>query len=205
MCLIQAQCQQVGLAADDAVPVRMSGRIALGIDALDEAATRALAILPQLVEHDLPLLLQGLFAEHEPPHAIGFGEQGEVERVAMHGFEIMRAVERGASVEIVCAGREQMAQVGARQILAAAVHEVLEQMRKPMLPGRFVGRADSISHMHGHQRQTTILVQQHAQPVVEAESMQLRGRCHHTSSNPLRTAMSVSSAWLPTPSFCLML
>src|SRR3546814_7896189 len=89
--------------------------------------------------------------------------------VCSSDLEIIGAVEEGGAVEI---GRADLAQrfeeiIGG--VFGTVEHQMLEQMGKARLALGLVLRSDAIPHRHRDDRRLAILVDDHAQAVVERE------------------------------------
>src|ERR1051326_941259 len=85
------------------------------------------------------LLING---SKQVPHAIRFEPERVIQRRARNILKIIRAVGIGSAVQIGGSDRLHRFDVPTRVMLAAAEHQVLEQMRKPGLSGPLVFRSD---------------------------------------------------------------
>ena len=82
----------------------------------------------------------------------------------------MRSVIGGA-VQIGRANSLHGVDVPPWRVLAAAKHQVLEQMREPGLSRLFVLRPHVVPDVDGHNRRLVILMHDHGQTVVEHEAL----------------------------------
>ena len=150
----------------------MVGRKRVGQDHLVGAAVGAVLALALLVLHDAALGVEFLLADRaeQVAHAVGLHPQGHVERGGRHGLEIVGAVEPGGAVHVGRADLLERFEIGALVVFRTGKHQVLEQVRKAGLAGRFVGRADVVPDAHGDDRRLVVLVHDHGQPVRQGET-----------------------------------
>ena len=167
----QARRVEVVHRSDHRVMIGVAGREQIFQQRiLDEAAGPAVA-LPLLVLHDPALVIEHALGDRaeQMAHAVAFHEQGAVERARRHRLEIIGAVVPGGPVVI---GRADILQVGeevARQILGAVEHQMLEQMREAGLALGLVLGPDIVPGADRDHRRLVVLVDDHRQPVGQAE------------------------------------
>ena len=137
--------------------------------ALAERPVRpVLVVLAPLVQDDLALRLEFLHREgrQQIAHPIGFHPQRQVQRVRGNDLPVVGAIGIRRSVQRR-AGFLQRMEVALVVMLRAFEHEMFEQVREPGAPRKFVLRSDVIPEIHRHHRQPAILVDDHAQAVLE--------------------------------------
>ena len=86
--------------------------------------------LALLVLHNAALQVQRLLVEgtKQVAHAVGFDEERIVQRRYGHGLEVVGPIVVGCAIEIGCANLFERVDDPRLDVLAAAEHQVLEQM-----------------------------------------------------------------------------
>jgi len=103
--------------------------------------------LTALVPNDVALVLQLVRVQRieQKPHAVALQPEGELELVRGKGFEVVRAVEVGRSVDVARArGLEELKVRVFVHMLGTLKHHVLEKMGETGPSGSLVGGADMI-------------------------------------------------------------
>ena len=131
---------------------------------------RLVFVLAFFVLDHATLEVQGLLGEVEVRHAVRFHPQSEIKGRGGDIFEIVGAVESSGPVHIRRADGLQRLDVTSFGVLAAAEHQVLEQVRKAGPAGLFVLRADVVPEVHGDDWRFMVFVNDQGQPIVEDES-----------------------------------
>ena len=149
------------------------GRPAVGVDLVAEWSQQQphIAIglvhipLVKLLGDNLLLHLEGLLADVEVRHPVGFESQGCGKPVGGESHIIVRVVAVGERVALAAHRAHHSVEVGHRA--GAAEHQVLEQVGKTGAAGVLVARADPIEQVHGGQRCIPRFVGYHRQTVVQ--------------------------------------
>src|ERR1700756_3885949 len=100
-------------------------------------------------------------------HAVAFGEEYVVEHGRGNILKIIGAVAVGGAIQIAGADTFHGVDVGVVEILAAAEHEVLEQVGEAGFAGFFVFRADVVPGVYGDDGRFVIFVNQDGEAVGE--------------------------------------
>ncbi len=103
------------------------------------------------------------------PHAVALGKQGVVEHRGRHIFKKIRAIGIGRAVQIGGTDALHRIDVGMVEIVAAAKHQVFEQMREPGLAELFVFGADVVPGIDRDHRRLVIFMHQQGQAVFQHE------------------------------------
>src|ERR1035441_6796912 len=102
-------------------------------------------------------------------HAVGLQPERVIERRGGDILEVVGAVVIGSAVEVGGAYALHGIDVAAVEILAAAEHEVLEEVREAGLAGLLVLRADVVPDADGHDGGLVVFVDDDREAVVEDE------------------------------------
>ena len=132
---------------------------------------RLVFILALFVLDDAALEIEFFLIEdgEEMAHAVAFGEEDVVEHGGGNVFEVIGAVVVGGAVEVGGADAFHGVDVGEIEILAAAEHEVLEEMGETGLAGFFVFGADVIPGVDGDDGSFVVFVDDDGETVGEDE------------------------------------
>src|ERR1019366_6827092 len=115
----------------------------------------------------LPLILQVRLGDLERPHAVGLQEQGQVELVLGHDFEVQGAVVVGRAVHAAALGEDPIKVLAGPHVFRAFEHHVLEQVGEAGAPLALVARADFITDGDAEYRGIVVLRDDHPETVVE--------------------------------------
>src|SRR5437879_13026764 len=102
-------------------------------------------------------------------HAVGFHPERIVESVRRHVCKIIGGVGGGCAVQVRSAYFLHRVDVATRCVLAAAKHQVLEQMRETRFAKPLVFRADVIPDVHGDDGGLVVFMDDQRKTVVEHE------------------------------------
>src|SRR5690606_29652578 len=163
---------EVGHRADRRMAIGMADREQRVADLVFDEAVRLVVALPLLVLHHTALLIELVLGHgtEQVAHAVAFHEQREVERAGRHGFDVVRAIVPGRSVGAGRAGGfERNVEVG--HVLAAAEHQVLEQVREAGAAARFVLGADAVVDRDAHHGRLAVGVDNGGQAIGEGEGL----------------------------------
>ena len=118
-------------------------RIRRADDQVLRDGVRLVLPLALLVLHDAALLVEPRLRQRaeEVAHAIGFEPQDRVERFLRHRLVVVGAIGAGGTVLARGADLARRLEEVVVEVLAALVHQVLEQMREARLAARLVLRA----------------------------------------------------------------
>ena len=163
----QPRGRQVGHRADDAVVIRMIGRIERFQQPFFGLAVRYVVDrLPPLVLDHVALVVELLLRHRrqQKAHPIGLEPERQLECIAGDGLVIHRLVFGRRAVQV---GAElfQRQEVIVVVVLRALEHHVLEQVGKAGSTRLFVLRADLVHDVHGDDRRLVVLVKQDRQAV----------------------------------------
>ena len=137
------------------------------LDQLFRNRIRLVFALALLVLNHAALQIERFFTDGEVSHAIGFGEQREIDRRLGDVFEVVGAVLLSGAVEVRSADLFHAFDVPALEIVAAAEHEVFKQVGEAGLTGLFILRAHVVPHVDRHNGRFVVFVDQNSQTVVE--------------------------------------
>src|SRR3546814_85588 len=138
-----------------------------------QQAERLVVALALLILDDAALVIE-LFLRHraeQMPHAIAFQEQRAVKGAGRHRLEIIGAVHVGRAVAVGRPDLFERLEGIAGRILRPVEHQMLEQMRETGLALGLVLRPDAVPHRHRDHGRLMVLMDDHAQPVVEREGL----------------------------------
>ncbi len=160
---------EVGHRADRGPRVRVADRPGVFGEQLARHAVRLVLALALLVLHHAALQVELLLVEHaeQVAHAIALGKQRVVEHRGRHVLEVVGAVGIGGAVEVGRADALQGVQVGLVKIVAAAEHQVFEQVGKAGLARFFILGTHVVPGVDRHHRCLVVFVHQQGQAVLE--------------------------------------
>src|SRR5215472_9071758 len=150
----------------------MPRRISILSQQLPSYAIRLVFTLAFLVLDYATLEIELLPVENaqEVAQSVTFGEQRVVEHRSRHVLEIVRAIIVRRAVQVRSPNLFHSTDVCIVEILAAAEHQVLEQVRKPSFAGLFILGANVVPGVYGNDRRLMVLMYKHRQTVIEDES-----------------------------------
>ncbi len=102
-------------------------------------------------------------------HAIRFHPERQIDRRGWNVLEVISAIVVGSAIQIRRADLLHRLDVASRSVLAAAKHQMFEQVRKAGLAGLLVLRPDVVPHVDRHDRSLVILMDDYRQSVVQYE------------------------------------
>ena len=165
----------------------MSDRVCVFRDQLFGHTVGLVLALAFFVLHHAALQVELLLIEHaqQMSHAIALGEQRVVEHRGGHIFEIIGAIVVGRPVQIGRTDLLHRVDVGVIEVIAAAEHQMLEQVGESGLAGLLVLRSHVVPRVHGHHRSLVILmdedseaIRQHKLGVLDVRDRNIdAGRC----------------------------
>ena len=157
--------------ADDGPRVGMPGGISVLRDELKGNGVGLVFSLALFVLHNPALQVERLLIElaEQEAHAVGFHPERVIERGSRHVFKVVGAVIVGGAVEVGGADFFHGVNVAALRVLAAAKHQVFEEMRESGFAGPFVFRADVIPEIHRDYGSFVVFVDDERQPIIERE------------------------------------
>src|ERR1700733_2606685 len=149
----------------------MAGGIGVLGDELAGYTVGLILTLALLVLHHAALQVEGLLIERakQGAHAVGLQPERVIERRRGYVFEVVGAVVIGGAVQVGGAHLLHGIDVAAVKVLAAAEHEVFEQVREAGLAGSLVLRPDVIPDVDGYDGSLVIFMHDHGQAVIEDE------------------------------------
>ena len=113
------------------------------------------------VEH---FLVDGVVEE---THAVRLGEKRVIERRYRHVFKIISSVLAGGPIEVCCANALHRFDVAARQMFAAAEHQMFKKVGETGLTGAFIFGADVIPDIKRHDGRLAVLMNYDRETVIE--------------------------------------
>ena len=119
-------------------------------------------VLASFIFDDVALALERRLVHvlKQKSHTIALEPKCEFESVRRHGLVVVRAIGIGGAVDVRRArALERVEEFVFGDVLRPLEHEVLEQVCEPVLSGRLVLRTDVIEHVHAHDRDAMILVE----------------------------------------------
>ncbi len=157
--------------ADDGVRVGMADRVGAFDDQLLDHGVGLIIALALFVLHHAALQIEHFLIDGvvEMPHAVGFGEQREIERGGWDIFEVIGAVLVGGAVKIGGADPFHHFDVTAGEMLAAAEHQMFKEMREAGFSRFFVFRSDVIPEVQGHYWRLAVFMDENRQSVIQDE------------------------------------
>ena len=138
---------------------------------LHQAVRLAFHALSSLVAHHIALVLElpGIEFFQEKSHAVAFEPEGQLQLVRRQRFKIIRAVKVCCAVDLAGSRRLEVPEVALfADVPGSLEHHVFEQVSEAGEAGALIGRADVIPDIHGHERQTVVLEQNHIEAVGES-------------------------------------
>ncbi len=157
--------------ADHGPGIRVTGRVGIGRQEFPGDAVRLVFVLAFLVLHHAALDVELLLVDRaqQVAHAIALGEQRIVEHRGRHVLEVIGAILVGGAVQVGRADALHRVQVSLVEVVAAAEHQVFEQVGEAGLADFLVLRTDVVPGIDRHHRRLAVFMHQHRQPVLERE------------------------------------
>ena len=157
----------------------------------EEPIGPVLHVDPDLLLHDLLLVLQVLLGEVEVLHPVGFEPQDRVERGDGRRRDVVRVVVAGGSVEHAATALDDARERALGRHRRPFEHHVLEEVREAGAPLRLEAKADPERGRDPERRRRVVLGHDHGEPVGEllhgdgnAEAGRRRGGEHGRRQEP---------------------
>ena len=104
-------------------------------------------------------------------HSIGLEPESVVQSGGRDIFKVVRSIGVGGAVQVSCSDWLHGLDVPALVVFAPAEHQMLEQVRKPGLPGPLVLGAYVVPDIDGDDGCLVVFVNDQAQPILQDKSL----------------------------------
>ena len=147
----------------------MSGGIGVFRNVFLREIVRFVLVLPLLVLNHSALQVQSLLAQVEEAHAVRLHPQGVVEGRRGHILEEVGAVEVSGAIHVSGADFFHRLDITSQGVLAAAKHQVFEEMREARPPRLFVSAAYVVPQVDGDDGRLVVFVHDQRKTILEHE------------------------------------
>ena len=154
----------------------MIGSVEQFVEAFEGAAVGLVVhLLAALVDHHIPLIVEGLLSDRrqQEAHAVRLQPQAEIEVGRGQDLVVIGAVVPGRSVGHSASLLHMVEVIVGAHMLTALEEHVLEEMGESGAPRTLVLRADVVPEIDRHQRQSIIGMQHHPQTVVQGVTLDM--------------------------------
>jgi len=168
----QAGRVEIGHRADRRMAIRVTDGQQSVADGVLGQTIRLVVALPLFILDHAALFIELVLRDRaeQVAHAVRFHHQRAVERAGGDRFDVVGAIVPGRSVGRGRTGRFE-GNIEILDVLAAAEHQVLEQVGEPGASARFVLRSDAVVQRDADDRALAVGMNQRGQPVGEREAV----------------------------------